>query len=161
MYDITLAEESHKEEILALYRSQIGREFCPWSEEYPTMEEIDFDLSRNSLFVMKEEDGRIIGAVSIDDDEIVEELVCWSKDLAPGGELSRLCVAPSYQGQKLAGSLLQFGMDELKRRGFKSIHFLVNRHNIKALKAYDCFDFNVVGETYAYEQDMLCYEKEL
>lgn len=44
---------SEKEEILALYKSQLGREFCPWTEFYPTEKEIDFDLSRDSLFVMK------------------------------------------------------------------------------------------------------------
>ena len=27
---------SEKEEILALYKSQLGREFCPWTEFYPT-----------------------------------------------------------------------------------------------------------------------------
>ena len=44
---------SEKEEILALYKSQLGREFCPWTEFYPTEKEIGFDLSRDSLFVMK------------------------------------------------------------------------------------------------------------
>ena len=38
---------SEKEEILALYKSQLGREFCPWTESYPTEKEIDFDLSRH------------------------------------------------------------------------------------------------------------------
>ena len=45
-YIILDATENDKEEILSLYKKQIGREFCPWNEHYPTMEEIDFDLSK-------------------------------------------------------------------------------------------------------------------
>ena len=76
---------SEKEEILALYKSQLGREFCPWTEFYPTEKEIDFDLSRDSLFVMKNKAGRIIAAISIDLDANVEALPCWSTSLQPGG----------------------------------------------------------------------------
>lgn len=93
---------SEKEEILALYKSQLGREFCPWTEFYPTEKEIDFDLSRDSLFVMKNKAGRIIAAISIDLDANVEALPCWSTSLQPGGELSRLAVTIDCQNQGIA-----------------------------------------------------------
>ncbi len=32
---IIQAVESDREELLNLYRSQIGKEFCPWSDDYP------------------------------------------------------------------------------------------------------------------------------
>ena len=69
-YIILDATENDKEEILSLYKKQIGREFCPWNDNYPTMEEIDFDLSRASLFVMKD-GGKIIASASIEQDEQV------------------------------------------------------------------------------------------
>ena len=50
---IEAAKAQDKEEILRLYKAQIGREFCPWTEEYPDGETIDFDLGRDSLFVLK------------------------------------------------------------------------------------------------------------
>ncbi|MBR4768803.1 MAG: GNAT family N-acetyltransferase, partial [Lachnospiraceae bacterium] len=61
----------------------------------------------------------------------------------------------------IARKMLAFGMEELKRRGFKSVHFLVNRHNTKAIRSYAVFSFPVVGECELFEQEFLCYEKEL
>ncbi|MCR5118550.1 MAG: peptidoglycan editing factor PgeF [Lachnospiraceae bacterium] len=159
-YEIVLAKEEDRAEILRLYRLQKGREYCPWDEDYPSDETVSFDLSRDALFVLKTE-GSIKAAVSIEEDEDVDRLGCWDKELAPGGELARLAVLPEEQNRGLARILLQFGMEELKRRGYRSIHFLVNKHNIKALKSYAVFGFRTVGECHMYEQDFLCYEKEL
>ena len=57
--------------------------------------------------------------------------------------------------------MIEKGLEELKDRSYKSLHFLVNRHNLKALKCYSAFPFNKVGECEIYEQPMLCYEMEL
>ena len=159
-YIILDATENDKDEILSLYKKQIGREFCPWNEHYPTMEEIHFDLSRESLFIMKD-GGKIIAAASIDQDEQVEQLDCWSNTLAPGAEMSRLAVDPEYQNQGLAREMLLHGMAVMKERGYKSIHFLVNKHNIKAIKSYAAIEFNIVGECELFDQPFICYEKQL
>ena len=159
-YIILDATENDKDEILSLYKKQIGREFCPWNEHYPTMEEIHFDLSRDSLFIMKDGE-KIIAAASIDQDEQVEQLDCWSSALAPGAEMSRLAVDPEYQNQGLAREMLLHGMAVMKERGYKSIHFLVNKHNVKALNSYNHLCFHIVGECFMYEQPFLCYEKEI
>lgn len=157
---IEAAKAQDKEEILRLYKAQIRREFCPWTEDYPDGETIDFDLSRDSLFVLKDGD-RIVGAVSIDQDEEVNSLACWDKKLAPGGEFARIAVLPEYQNCGLARQMVRYAMEVLKKRGFRSIHFLVNRHNTKAIRSYAVFGFNVVGECHMFEQDFLCYEKDL
>ena len=65
---IAAATEEDRKEILALYRAQLWREFCPWDEEYPGDESIAWDLSRNALFALKK-DGKILAAVSIEVDE--------------------------------------------------------------------------------------------
>lgn len=39
-YEIVLATEEDRDEILALYRMQLGRDYCPWDEEYPSNKEI-------------------------------------------------------------------------------------------------------------------------
>ena len=129
------------------------------------MKEIEFDLGRESLFVMidgqeinadavRKED-RIIAAISIDDDPQVERLDCWSHKLAPGAELSRLAVHPDFQNQKIARQMLVFGMEELARRGYKSVHFLVNKLNVKALRSYAVFGFDTVGECSLFGQPFL------
>ena len=160
MRTIDHAAEADKAEILALYKIQLGREFCPWSEHYPTENEIDFDLSRDSLIVMRE-DGKIIASISIDDDEAVKSLPYWSDALKPGGEVSRLAVLPDYQNQGIAREMIRATMEILKECGFKSIHFLVNRLNTKAMKSYAKLGFDKVGELEIFEQPMICYEKKL
>ena len=159
-YDIVMATEEDREELLSLYKAQIGREFCPWDEEYTSNETIDGDLSREALFILKI-DNEIKAAISIEEDEAVDILPCWDKNLAPAAELARLAVLPSEQNKGFGRIMLKFGMDELKKRGFKSVHFLVNKYNKKAISCYSVFGFRVVGECYMYEQDFLCYEKEL
>ena len=157
---IEKATAKDKDEILKLYKSQLGRKYCPWNDDYPSMETIDFDLSRDALLVMREE-GKIIAAISVDDDEEVNNLECWTSELQPGGELSRLAVSPDCQSKGLAKEMIETGLEELRDRSYKSLHFLVNRHNLKALKCYSAFPFNKVGECEIYEQPMLCYEMEL
>lgn len=159
-YNIIMATEADRDKLLALYKSQLGREFCPWDEDYPSNESIDYDLSRDAVFVMKM-DGRIVAAVSLEEDEAVDRLDCWDPDMQPVGELARVAVLPQEQSRGLGRIMLQFGMDELKRRGYKGIHMLVNKYNTKAIRCYAVFGFRVVGECYMYEQDYLCYEKEL
>ena len=159
-YEIISAKEEDREEILALYQAQKGREFCPWDDDYPSDETISCDLARDALYVLKE-DGIIKAAVSIEEDEDVDKLSCWDKRLVPEGELARLAVIPQEQNKGLARIMLQFGMDELGRRGYKGIRFLVNRYNKKAIRSYAVFGFRVVGEVRMYDQDFLCYEKEL
>ncbi|MCR5670324.1 MAG: GNAT family N-acetyltransferase [Butyrivibrio sp.] len=154
------ATENDREQILELYEKQKGREYCAWDEDYPSDETISFDLSRDALFVMKE-NGRVIAAISIEVDEAVDNLDCWDKSLFPGGELARLAVDPSMQSRGIGRKMLEHGIKALKERGHKSIHFLVNKHNLKAIKCYASFGFNVVGECFMYDQDFLCYEKAL
>ena len=148
-YEIVKASAGDKDEVLALYRAQIGREFCPWNEDYPSEDEIDLDLSRDALFVLKT-DGQIKAAISLEEDEDVDSLECWSTDLKPSGSIARVAVIPDEQSK-----------GELKRRGYKGIHFLVNKHNVKAIRSYAVFGFDVVGDCHMFEQDFLCYEKRL
>ncbi len=159
-YEILLATEEDREDILALYEMQKGREFCPWTEEYPSNETIDFDFSRDALYVLKKE-GKIMAAISLEEDEDVDNLPYWDNGLRPEGELARLAVLPEEQSKGYGRIMLQHGMDELKRRGYKGIHFLVNRYNTKAIRCYEVFGFRIVGECHMFEQDFFCYEKEL
>ena len=161
MNKIVLAKKEDYDEILKLYKSQLGREFCPWTEEYPTIEEIEFDMKRDSLFVMKDENGKIISSISIDEDPKVEALLVWSKEIFTGGELSRLAVDINYQNKGLARKMIEFGMEECKKRGFRSVHFLVNKYNTKALRSYSHLEFKNVGECFLYEQEYICFEKEI
>lgn len=154
-----LAEEQDKIEILSLYRSVIGSEGCTWSMDYPNEEILESDFHRKDLFVLKDDFGEIIGAISIDDDKEVENLECWSKESGPGVELARLVVKESAQNQGIARILLKSAMEEVKRRGYKSVHFLVSKRNFKAINSYDKLAFEIKGESDLYHEHWWCYEK--
>lgn len=160
-YRIEQADVTDKEKVLALYQMQLGREYCAWDDHYPGEKEIAFDLSRDALFVMKDEDGEIVASISIDEDEAVKKLTCWRDDLQPGGELARLAVHPNLQNKGIAREMLKYGMRELKKRGYQSVHFLVNKENKKALRSYAVFQFPVVGECEMFGQPFFCYESKL
>ena len=159
--NFTQASEKDKSEILALYRSLAGTEFCAWTEEYPGEIDIEGDLSRDGLFCLKDEKGEIAGVISIDQDENVERLTCWSKELQPSAELSRIGVKVENQNQGIARKLLQHAMEELRRRGKRSVHLLVCKTNKKAIRSYEKLNFEVVGECQMFGEDWWCYEKVL
>lgn len=159
--NFTQASKKDKSEILALYRSLAGTEFCAWTENYPGEIDIEGDLSRDGLFCLKDEKGEIAGVISIDQDENVERLTCWSKELQPSAELSRIGVRVENQNQGIARKLLQHAMEELRRRGKRSIHLLVCKTNKKAIRSYEKLDFEVVGECRMFGEGWWCYEKAL
>ena len=89
-YAIVNATEEDREELLSLYKAQIGRECCPWDEEYPGEESIDWDLSRNALYVMKAE-GKILAAISFEEDG----LQCCRNGRT--GDLQRPCCGSAWK----------------------------------------------------------------
>ena len=156
-----MATEADTEAVLCLYREQVGREFCAWNDSYPGTDTIAYDLSRDALFVMKDENGRIVAAISHEVDEDVDRLDCWTPSLQPGGEYARLAVTPACQKQGLARRMVVHILDVLKQRGYRSAHILVNRDNLPAIRTYAHFGFRTAGECEMYGQHFLCYEKEL
>ena len=61
---------------------------------------------------------------------------------------------PDYQNQGIARIMLLYAMRELPNRGYRSVHFLVNRLNVKALRSYDKLNFNNVGECEMFDKDL-------
>ena len=160
-YQIVMAGPQDAEDVLRLYREQLGRPYCFWDEDYPGPDTIAADLARQGLFVMKDETGRIIAAISVEEDEDVNRLDCWTPALQPGGEFARLAVTPACQNQGLAQQLVRHMLGVLRARGFRSVHILVNRENVKAIRSYAHIGFRAAGECFMYQQHFLCYEKAL
>ena len=161
MKQIGPATAQDREALMHLYTLQKGRPFCFWTADYPAPENIEEDLAHDALFVMRDQAGRIIAAVSIERDEAVDRLPCWNPLLAPAGEIARLAVHPDVQHQGLARRIVAYVMQVLKERGFRSLHLLVNAENVPAIRAYRFFRFDEVGECEMYDQHFLCLEKDL
>lgn len=155
------ATEEDQEEILSLYRSAIGTEGCTWSMEYPNEDILKDDIEHQRIFCMKNQSGEIVGIISVDVDEEVGKLACWTEGLKPAAELARLGVKRQYQNMGIAKLLLEGAMRELVRRGYKGVHFLVSKTNERAIRAYAGMGFRISGECNLYGENWWCYEKEL
>ncbi len=160
--NVNKADTKSLDIIRKLYRTLVGTEFCAWTKDYPGEKELQSDLSRNALFCIRDEaSGEIMGVVSIDDDPEVESIPCWSEDLQPSAEISRLGVAEKYQNMGIGRELLAGAMEEIRKRGFRSAHMLVAKDNVKALHSYRKLKFEKVGEYVLLGHDYWCYEKSL
>ena len=157
---IVKAEPYDAEEILNLYGTHLGGP-AGWSREYPNKDTVNFDLQRNALFVMKNSQNEIIATITIDSDDVVENLECWSKTLVPSAELSRLCVREDMKNKGIARMMMEHTFSYLKDKGYKSVHILVRTGHIVALKSYSHLNNKKVGECHMFGNNYHCFEKEL
>lgn len=159
-YKILLAKKEDTDEIMNLYNAHKGGP-ADWNEYYPNEDTIAFDLSRESLFVMKNETGEIIAVISIDSDENVDNLECWDKSRVPAGEVSRLCVRGDMQNQGIAKVMMEHVFEVLRQRGMKMVHILVRAGHVAALKSYAKLGFEQVAECEVFDKQFVCMEKAL
>lgn len=159
-FKIVLAQEKDTDEILNLYRANLYGP-ADWDENYPSLDTIAFDLSRNSLYVMRNENNEIISAISIDSDEEVENLSCWNKDLTPAIEISRLCVREDMTNNGISKVMMKHLFTKAKNDGCKSIHILVKTGHTVALKSYSKLGFKKVSQCNLFGKDFICMEKAL
>ena len=160
MNRICNAVNEDKDELLALYRTMLYGP-ADWNEYYPNEDTIEFDLSRNALYVMKNSEGEIISAISIDKDEEVDALTCWDKTLVPSAEISRLCVRKDMQNQGIAKEMMRYVFEILRKEGKKSVHILVKTGHDTALASYSKIGFQTVGECNMFGKDFICMEIKL
>ena len=160
MYTIQRAAGADKEEILNLYRSRLYGS-ADWNEYYPNEENIEFDLSRDALFIMKNSKEEIVAAISIDEDKEVDSLSVWNENIAPAGELARLCVREDMQNRGIAKEMMRYAFDVLKKQGKKGVHILVRKGHTGAIACYTALGFQKVGECSLFEKEFICMEREL
>lgn len=153
-----LAKKEEAEQVLAFYHSFIGTPGCTWDEGYPAIEHVCMDIEKDNLFLVKDEKG-IVAAISIDSDEQVDAISKWR--IANSREAARLAVREDMQGKGIARKMLLLLMEELKKRGYEGIHFLVSPQNPAALASYQKLEFENLGTEFMYGREWFCYEKRI
>lgn len=157
---LVLATKQDKDEIMKIYRSSIGVNGCTWSMEYPNEDIFDDDIARNNLLCLKNDGGEIIGVISIDEDEVVDSLPMWNKEMH-SAELARVAVREDCRCKGVATAMVSDMLEELVARGYEGVHLLVSKTNPAAIKCYNKFGFKVVGESDVLGENWWCYEKRL
>lgn len=153
-----LANIDDTNEILSMYEAVKNRQFCVWDDEYPTIVNINEDLSNNNLYVL-EINNEIVGAISIESNDELDEYKCWK--YPHGLEFTRVVVKPKYQHQGLARYMVSFMLEEIKRRGYDSAHISAAKENIPACKTYEKLKFNIVYEADMYGHRYYLLEKKV
>lgn len=156
-----IAQKTDSESIMKLYKSMVGREGVTWSDDYPSMETLIRDISRENEFCLKDDDDKIVAAIAIDEDEEVDRLDVWNKSYKRAGELARLAVRTDEQNNGIARKMIENVVDIMKERSYDAVHFLASKTNLPALASYKKLDIPIVGEAVIYGENWWCYEKAL
>ena len=144
--------------VLALYRSLLGTPGTTWNEYYPGPEEVTADTARGSLWCAWGEDGSLLAAASLgDDDPDIRDLSCWTP-AAKSCELSRVGVRRDLHGQGMGEAFTRRLLEEAKAQGRETVRLLVSRDNPAAARLYQKLGFRTCGETRMYQVDWLCQE---
>ena len=110
---------------------------------------------------MKNEKKEIIACISIDHDDEVDALPCWSNSLQPSAELARVCVRKDMQGQGIAKMMMEYAFTKLRKQNKKSVHILVRTRHEAALACYRAIGFTQVGMCEMFDKQFVCMEKAL
>jgi len=153
------ATDGDAEEILALYDSVRNEENCTWDEEYPCRANIEEDLAAQCLFVA-ENDGEIIGAISINPENELDETVLW-QTRANAMELARVAVKLAYRKQGVGLGMVIRAQRIAFERGAKCIHLLVAQKNIAARRNYEKAGYASIGSVHSWGEDYFAMEKPL
>ena len=159
-YIFETAGAGDADNILTLYRSVMGSDFCTWNEFYPGMEEIRADYESGNLYVLRD-CSKIIGAISIVPENELDELEFWKIKDGSAAEIARVAVVPEYQGRGLALRMVLDTEKILKARGCRAVHLLAARVNIPACHTYQKAGYHLAGECNMYGHRFCAYEKEL
>ena len=99
MLEIRLAENADKADVMSLYRSLVGTEGLTWSEDYPTMDDVERDIAAKSLYIAVL-DGRIIAAAGAGEDSEVSDISSLENPCC----LYRVGVSRDFQRRGIAGN---------------------------------------------------------
>lgn len=154
-----LANESELDNIIKLYSSAVGNDYCTWNNEYPTMLEARDDFDNRSLYVLTIED-QIIGAISIVPINELDDFEGWNiKDNVR--EIARVVMASDFQGLGLGKLMVANVLTVLEKNGYKACHLSVALENKPAYKLYLSLGFVNRGEAFMYGGSYYLLEKEL
>lgn len=154
------AGKEDADRIMSLYKSAAGTYGCTWDDNYPNFSICMQDIESNSLLCLTDED-EIVAAISYDMDEIVDKLDVWNPKYGKTRELARLVVKEEHRNRGIARLMILKAMDELKKRGYKAVHYLVSPTNLCAIKSYEKLGFNMAGECEYAGKNWYAYEKQL
>lgn len=149
--------------IQAVIRDMESRGIHQWNEYYPTANDFEGDIRKNSLFLLRSKDG-LLGVIAFDEDQAPEYgQVDWSIKDDRALVIHRLAVAPEHQGKGYAGELMAHAETYAREHGYASIRLDAYSGNPGTLRFYEKRGYVKVGEIHFpwRELPFHCYERVL
>ena len=148
--------------IKELYKDIKENSYTLWDDDYPSEELINYDIERNGLWGMLDEENNLIAicfaGVRCEEGE---ETYTWKDNFKKRGSFARIGVSPKHQNQGIATKLLSFILNFLKQEGFDGVRILVGTKNINAIKLYKKFNFINCGKVNKYNHEYFLFELRL
>lgn len=131
-----------------------------WDEDYPTIDIVENDIDDGNCYVMKDNNRSVAYVAINEEEEGLNRTVCSTnegKSLA----IHRLCVHPTFQGKGIAKTILKFIEEFSNKNNYACIRLDAYSENKNALKLYENFGYNKVGEVFfpGRKLPFYCYEK--
>ncbi|WP_150916032.1 GNAT family N-acetyltransferase [Robertmurraya sp. DFI.2.37] len=133
-----------------------------WNETYPNMEIFAADVQNSSLFVM-EENGEIIGSITVDRNEPVEYgQISW-RYFGPAYTFHRLVVNPFARKNGAASNLIRYAEKVAIENGIPYLRIDTYSLNVKAQRLFTKLGYQKAGEMSFHGKKLpfYCYEKRL
>ncbi|MBN4077565.1 GNAT family N-acetyltransferase [bacterium AH-315-C20] len=134
-----------------------------WNEEYPTLQHVQGDFARGSLYCYKVEN-EIAAVISMDDKQSPEyKEIVWKHLQDRVFVVHRLAVLPTYQKRGIAKELMDFAEKHARSNGYESIRLDAYSANERALNIYRNRGYSYRGDIYFALRDLpfFCFEKKL
>lgn len=146
------------EELVALYRAQIGAPGCHWNEFYPDPEETTEDVAAGLVRCIRDEKGLLAAVTMAGGDEDFDGLNVWSS--GPEGFIAaaRLCVRLDMWSRGYGTRLFAAALGEARGSGAAGARLLVAKDLRRAIEMYERLGFIRMGEAHMYDNDWYCYE---
>ena len=123
--------------IAAAVKTMENQGILQWDELYPTREDFAEDISKGTLYTVREKDTLIaIYVISTECDSAYLNGK-WEYGEKTACILHRLCVSPTVQNQGIGTAVLKHIEKQVKDLGFESIRLDVFSKNPKAMKLYE------------------------
>lgn len=156
--NITLkpAAAANLPELLELAHQAAKAPNSRWSEDYPDLEILKWDLAQNGLYRAELPDGTTGGMIAIDREGELNDLD-WQDGLLAAWELSRLAVFSEYQGTGLGQAIFGAALELCHRESCPGLRLLVSRGFEQGIHIYEKFGFRRVGQTHQWGEDFWMY----
>ena len=115
-----------------------------WPDFYPTLDDVKSDIERRSLWILRDQ-GAVIAAVTIDDDQPEPYTGIEWKDDGPYICVHRLAVDPDRQREGLAARMMEFAHDHGTRGGATSVRVDTYSLNTAANRFYERLGYEKRG----------------